>query len=113
MKRRKFLQLLGIAPVAVVAAKFLPAKKPLMTSHPYPSEPKIIPDHHFEPVTETVKDWQPNTCYNVGDKIVVNGDIYTVRWTGISGSCRPLVNEEFMDKMPRLNPWGTVALKKA
>jgi len=113
MKRRKFLQLLGIAPVAFAAAKFLPTNpcKEIVL----PPDPKValISDHHFGPITETIKDWQPNTCYNVGDKIVVNGDIYTVKWAGTSGSCRPLHREEFMDKMPRLDPWGTTGLKKA
>jgi|SRR5271157_1006441 len=112
MQRRRFLQLLGLAPVAIAAAKFAPKNPCRDIKLPPDPTVAVISDHHFGPVTEVNENWKPNYCYKAGDKVVINGEVFTVTWAGISGGCRPLRREEFMDKMDTFNPWGTTGLTK-
>lgn len=88
MKRRDFLQMLGFAPIAVAAAKFLP-------------KPKSVLAFDLEtsgPITYTAP-WQPCYAYKIGDTIEINGVKHTVTWAGISGNVEPLVKEEFMERL--------------
>lgn len=84
MNRRRFLQFLGIAPVAVVAAKYLP-KQPAMTGQIC----KGTSIDTWQPVTFT-RDWRPHTAYKVGDKVKVTirgkADEYTVVGAGTTGN---------------------------
>lgn len=81
MQRRKFLQLLGMAPVALAAAKYLPAPKTW-----------IGVDPAFGPDKTVIAVWQPSTAYRIGQKIKLsgfsnrehNGD-FVVTATGTSG----------------------------
>ncbi len=102
MKRRRFLQLLGIAPVALAVVTHIGPPKP-------PAAPK--PPAKDDSLLTFSNHWQPNTCYQVGDKVIVNGTEYTVVQAGISGSCEPWRKEEFMDKMPSIDTWGTAKVK--
>ncbi len=83
MNRRSFVQMLGLAPLMGLAAKFFP-KAIIMTNGD-----KILVSHK-EP-----QDWEPSTCYSVGDRIrLSNGIVRTIRYAGISGPIEPLPGSE-------------------
>ena len=90
MERRKFLQMLGLAPLAVVVAKFIPAPK--LTRYMgidwgHGPDTTVMAMHDR---SGKVVEWEPNTCYNVGDTIILNGKKRKVRWAGISGSTKTI-----------------------
>src|SRR5271170_4934951 len=82
MQRRKFLQMLGMAPLAIAAAKYLPAPKTWMGV-----------DMAYGPDKTVICIWQPSTAYGIGDKIILSGfcdreknGTFVVTAAGTSGS---------------------------
>lgn len=74
INRRRFLQMLGVAPAALIATKYLP--KLQKTQKVY---------YH-----DIIVKWQPTTVFCVGDKIKISGftgydGVYQVIQAGTSG----------------------------
>ena len=108
MDRRKFLQLLGLAPAALVAAKLLPQTTSIpapkdshyLVHRDHATQEVLVSDWHFGDVVK----WQPSTVYKVGDRLVIDGHIRKVITAGISGDTEPLWSTSL--------PSGTVWFKK-
>lgn len=82
MNRRKFLQFLGLSPLAVAAAKLLPKTESLEAVYSKSLES-----------SEAFYTWQPNRNYEVGDIILINGEKHRVVWAGTSGETQPPKSE--------------------
>lgn len=91
MNRRRFLQFLGIAPVAAVAAKYLPEQTCFKGTLKGRHECRFSTHDGIHPRNGiTVSRWQPSTAYKVGDKVKVfmggKAEVYTVVSAGITGN---------------------------
>lgn len=97
MNRRKFLQFLGLAPLAVTATQFLPKDQAwvgrrLQEFMRSKANIGVVPasDSDYSAVT---MGWQPNRAYKVGDIILINNEKHRVVWAGTSGETQPPKSE--------------------
>jgi hypothetical protein len=79
MKRRNFIKGLFALPVTLAVVDATIAAKAFF--EPKPDYAKLVEKQ--APITE----WQPNTAYNFGDRIVSStGKVWTVSGAGVSGN---------------------------
>jgi hypothetical protein len=86
VNRRSFLGILGIAPLALIVVPSLSAEEPkrLECGCLNLSDPNA---HWAQSLYGRVRDWAPNTAYNIGDRVhFSNGQVVTVTMAGTSAS---------------------------
>jgi hypothetical protein len=85
MKRRNFIKGLLALPVTLAVVDATLAAKAFF--EPKPDYAKLMEKQ--APITE----WQANTAYNVGDRIMIGGNVRTVTYAGVSGNTPYLVGK--------------------